>query len=90
VVWRIDECFRVGRHRIAALEKERAIVMRVRDRDARLSVEPRLLGVGTAISVFLVLLLIKLAAFFVVHPHMIHLQSAPDPVEARSAVTATR
>ena len=64
--------------------------MRVRDRDARLAVEPRLLGVGTAISVFLILLLIKLWAFFVLHPHMIHPQTTPAAVEASRAVTVTR
>jgi hypothetical protein len=49
-----------------------------------------LLGIGTAIAVFLVLSLVKLGAFFIVHAGMVPHRVASDPAAARTASTVTR
>jgi hypothetical protein len=49
-----------------------------------------LLGIGTAIAVFLVLSLVKLGAFFIVHAGMIPRHTASDPAAARTASTVMR
>ncbi len=49
-----------------------------------------LLGIGTAIAVFLVLSLVKLGAFFIVHADMMPRPSAPDRAVLRTASSAMR
>jgi hypothetical protein len=49
-----------------------------------------LLGIGTAIAVFLVLSLVKLGAFLVVHADMMPRQTAPDHAAVRTASSAMR
>jgi hypothetical protein len=56
----------------------------MRSRDAHAAADRHLLGIGTAIAVFLVLLLVKLGAFFIVHAGMV-IRFAPSD----SAVLST-
>ena len=70
----------------AALEG--AAMMRVRE--VRPTMDRHLLGIGTAIAVFLVLSLVKLGAFFAVHTEMLRGPVASDGATVRTADNAVR
>ncbi|MBV8650617.1 MAG: hypothetical protein JO255_04060 [Alphaproteobacteria bacterium] len=65
--------------------RERALVMR-----AQPATDPHLLGIGTAVAVFLVLSLVKLGSFFIVHAGTVPRHVASDPAAARTASTVMR
>ena len=62
----------------------------MRGREAHPAMERHLLGIGTAIAVFLVLSLVKLGAFFVVHTEMPRGPVVSDGAVMRVADSAVR